>query len=124
MNRPALSDTLQEGLEAYRIGPKVRALRLAKDLGLAQLGDHTGLSAAMLSRIERGQMFPTLATLLRIALVFGVGLDHFLGPGEEEPVFEVVRARDARQPTAALWGVPAGLAAALAFVLLSYVVTG
>jgi len=37
---------------------------------------------------------------------------------------EVVRARDARQPTAALWGVPAGLAAALAFVLLSYVVTG
>lgn len=94
MNRTALSDTLQDGLEAYRIGPKVRTLRLAKDMGLAQLGEHTGLSAAMLSRIERGQVFPTLATLLRIALVFGVGLDHFFGPGEEEPVFEVVRARD------------------------------
>lgn len=94
MNRSALSDTLQDGLEAYRIGPKVRALRLAKDMGLAQLGGHTGLSAAMLSRIERGQVFPTLATLLRIALVFGVGLDHFFAAGEEEPVFEVVRARD------------------------------
>lgn len=94
MNRSGLSDTLQEGLEAYRIGPKLRSLRLAKDMGLAQLGDHTGLSAAMLSRIERGQVFPTLPTLLRIALVFGVGLDHFFGIGEAEPVLELVRARD------------------------------
>lgn len=94
MKQSALSESLQEGLEAYRIGPKVRVLRLAKDMGLAQLGEHTGLSAAMLSRIERGQVFPTLATLLRIALVFGVGLDHFFGPGEEVPVCEVVRARD------------------------------
>lgn len=94
MSRAGLSDTLQEGLEAYRIGPKLRALRTSKAMGLAQLGDHTGLSAAMLSRIERGQVFPTLATLLRIAMVFGVGLDHFFGPGEDAPVLEVTRARD------------------------------
>ncbi|MFW8636811.1 helix-turn-helix domain-containing protein [Cribrihabitans pelagius] len=94
MVKAGLSDTLQEGLEAYRIGPKLRALRTGKAMGLAQLGDHTGLSAAMLSRIERGQVFPTLATLLRIAMVFGVGLDHFFGPGEDAPVLEVVRARD------------------------------
>jgi hypothetical protein len=31
----------------------------------------------MLSKIERGQLFPTLPTLLRIAMVFGVGLEHF-----------------------------------------------
>lgn len=94
MNRSGLTDILQEGLEAYRIGPKLRSLRLAKDMGLAQLGDHTGLSAAMLSRIERGQVFPTLPTLLRIAMVFGVGLDHFFSPGEAEPLLEVVRAAD------------------------------
>ncbi|MGR3624167.1 helix-turn-helix domain-containing protein [Pseudophaeobacter sp.] len=92
MNRSTLSETLQLGLEAYRIGPKIRTLRLAKDMGLAQLGEHTGLSVAMLSRIERGQNFPTLATLLRIALVFGVGLDHFFAPDEEVPVLEVVRS--------------------------------
>src|SRR5690606_24977703 len=48
-----------------------------KKLGLVQLGEHTGLSPAMLSKIERGQLFPTLPTLVRIALVFGVDLDHF-----------------------------------------------
>jgi transcriptional regulator with XRE-family HTH domain len=72
-----LSDTLSSELERYRIGPRIKALRLKKKMGLVQLGEHTGLSSAMLSKIERGQLFPTLPTLLRIALVFGVELDHF-----------------------------------------------
>lgn len=72
-----MSDTLTIELERYRIGPRIRALRASKKLGLVQLGEHTGLSPAMLSKIERGQLFPTLPTLLRIAMVFGVGLDHF-----------------------------------------------
>lgn len=72
-----LSDTLTDELERYRIGPRIKALRSKKKMGLVQLGAHTGLSSAMLSKIERGQLFPTLPTLLRIALVFGVDLDHF-----------------------------------------------
>ena len=88
-----LSETLSTGLERYRIGPKVHALRLKKKLGLVQLGEHTGLSPAMLSKIERGQLFPTLPTLLRIALVFGVGLEHFF-VDEERPTVAVVRKRD------------------------------
>ncbi len=71
------SETLATELEKYQIGPRIRALRLKKKLGLVQLGDHTGLSPAMLSKIERGQLFPTLPTLVRIAMVFGVDLDHF-----------------------------------------------
>lgn len=89
-----LTETLTEGLEAYRIGPKVRALRQEKGLALADLGAHSGLSSGMLSKIERGQVFPTLPTLLRIALVFGVGLDHFFRPDEERPMFEITRAGD------------------------------
>lgn len=72
-----LSETLTGGLNRYKIGQKIRNLRLDKKLALTELGAHTGLSTAMLSKIERGQLFPTLPTLLRIALVFGVGLDHF-----------------------------------------------
>lgn len=86
-----LSDTLAEGLATYRIGPKIRALRQDKGLGLVQLGEHTGLSSGMLSKIERGQLFPTLPTLLRIALVFGVGLDHFFVDDDDAPVVSVVR---------------------------------
>lgn len=88
-----LSETLTHGLEQYRIGPKIRALRQAKKLGLVQLGEHTGLSPAMLSKIERGLLFPTLPTLLRIALVFGVGLDHFF-VDDARPTVAVVRKKD------------------------------
>lgn len=86
-----LSDTLAEGLEQYRIGAKLRALRQKKELGLVQLGAHTGLSPGMLSKIERGQLIPTLPTLLRIALVFGVGLDHFFTDSGDTPRIAVVR---------------------------------
>src|SRR4051795_5271540 len=88
-----LSETLTAGLERYRIGPKVRALRLRKKLGLVQLGQHPGLSPAMLSKIERGQLFPTLPTLLRIALVFGVGLEHFFTE-DRRRAFAVIRKEE------------------------------
>ncbi len=89
-----LSETLTTGLSRYAIGPKVRALRTGKKLGLVQLGQHTGMSPAMLSKIERGQLFPTLPTLLRIALVFGVGLEHFFVEKEVRPLLAVVRKKD------------------------------
>jgi transcriptional regulator with XRE-family HTH domain len=89
-----LSKTLTDGLERYQIGPKLRALRLKKKMGLVELGRHTGLSAAMLSKIERGRLFPTLPTLLRIALVFSVGLDHFFLEARDAPVVALVRRQD------------------------------
>lgn len=89
-----LSETLSTGLEHYKIGPKIRALRLKKKLGLVQLGEHTGLSPGMLSKIERSALFPTLPTLLRISLVFGVGLEHFFVDSEERPEMAVIRKRD------------------------------
>ena len=81
-----LTSTLRDGLDAYAIGPKLRGLRLKKKLGLVELGKHTSLSPAMLSKIERGRLFPTLPTLLRISLVFGVGLDYFFLGAREKPV--------------------------------------
>lgn len=89
-----LSKTLAAGLASYEIGPKIRALRLKKNLGLVQLGEHTGLSPGMLSKIERGQLFPTLPTLLKIAMVFGLGLDHFFVDSKDRPTLAVVRKKD------------------------------
>jgi transcriptional regulator with XRE-family HTH domain len=89
-----LSDTLHEGLKAYEIGARIRTLRLKKSMGLVALGAHTGLSPALLSKIERGRLYPTLPTLLRIALVFSVGLDFFFGGPRERPVLAIVRRRD------------------------------
>jgi transcriptional regulator with XRE-family HTH domain len=89
-----LSTTLEEGLKAYRIGDKLRTLRLSKKMGLVELGRHTGLSAALLSKIERGRLFPTLPTLLRVALVFGVGLEFFIGGDRGRDAVSIVRRRE------------------------------
>lgn len=89
-----LSDTLDEGLRRYKIGTKIRTLRANKKLGLVQMGEHTGLSPALLSKIERGNLFPTLPTLLRIAMVFGVGLDHFFVDSEDRRLVAVIRKKD------------------------------
>jgi hypothetical protein len=61
-------------------------------MGLVEPGRHTGLSAAMLSKVERGRLFPTLPTLLRIAMVFNVGLEHFFSDGRH--VVAVARKKD------------------------------
>jgi transcriptional regulator with XRE-family HTH domain len=86
-----LSETLAKGLTDYAIGEKLRGLRLQKKMGLVELGRHTGLSAAMLSKVERGKLFPTLPTLLRIALVFSVGLDYFFSDDQKRHVIGIVR---------------------------------
>ncbi len=87
---PAISD----GLTRYSIGEKLRTLRLRKSMGLVELGKHTGLSAALLSKLERGKLFPTLPTLLRIAMVFGVGLDYFFTDERKRRMVGIVRRQE------------------------------
>jgi len=84
------SETIRQGLERYSIGQKLRRLRLRKSMGLSELSKHTGLSPSLLSKLERDLMHPTLPTLLRIALVFSVGLEYFFNP-EPKPVLEIMR---------------------------------
>lgn len=92
-----LSETLQKGLDQYAIGAKLRAMRLKKKIGLVELGQHTGLSPALLSKIERGRLVPTLPTLLRISLVFSVGLEHFFTEPTRRPTLAVVRRAERKR---------------------------
>jgi transcriptional regulator with XRE-family HTH domain len=89
-----LSPVLEEGLRSYAIAERLRGLRLKKKMGLVELGQHTGLSPALLSKLERGRLFPTLPTLLRIAMVFSVDLQYFFAGPREHPVVAVVRRKD------------------------------
>ena len=86
-----VSKTIEDNLRPYQIGPKLRALRLKKSMGLVALGKHTGLSPALLSKLERDKLYPTLPTLLRIALVFSVGLDYFFTDERKRHIVSVVR---------------------------------
>ncbi|MFZ0806954.1 MAG: cupin domain-containing protein [Candidatus Sulfotelmatobacter sp.] len=88
------NETITDGLSRYSIGEKLRTLRLRKSMGLVELGKHTGLSAALLSKLERGKLFPTLPTLLRIAMVFGVGLDFFFTDERKRRLVGIVRGNE------------------------------
>jgi len=64
-------------LEPYNIGMKLRTLRTQKHLTLSRLAIETGLSTALLSKLETDRMVPTLPTLVNISRVYGVGLSYF-----------------------------------------------
>ncbi|MGA8068176.1 MAG: cupin domain-containing protein [Terriglobales bacterium] len=87
-------ETVAGWLKPYSIGEKLKTLRLRKKLGLVELGRHTGLSAALLSKLERSKLYPTLPTLARIATVFDVGLDHFFTDERKRHLVAVAKRRD------------------------------
>src|SRR5579863_4035216 len=74
---PKAINYAQWSLEPYCIGMKLRALRTLKRLTLARLAAETGLSTALLSKLETDRMIPTLPTLATICRVYGVGMSHF-----------------------------------------------
>jgi transcriptional regulator with XRE-family HTH domain len=87
-------ETIRRVLSSYEIGPKLRHLRLRKKIALVDLGRLTGLSASMLSQLENSRLVPTLPTLVRIAMVFDVGVEYFFGERKQERPFTVLRKEE------------------------------
>jgi XRE family transcriptional regulator, regulator of sulfur utilization len=74
-------------------GSRIRSLREAMDLSLRDLADRSGVSAPMLSQVERGETSPTLALAERIAGGLELTLSQLLRLDEGDGV-TVVRAAD------------------------------
>lgn len=68
---------MREEVKELQIGMKIRRLRQDRRMTLQDLAEATGLSKPLLSQIENEQVIPPLATLLRIAKAFKVGLHSF-----------------------------------------------
>ena len=77
------------------IGPRIRALRDAMALSLRDLAQRSGVSAPMLSQVERGETSPTLAVAERIAAGLDLRLSQLLRIDEGGQV-AIVRAGDRR----------------------------
>lgn len=68
------------------VGPRLRALRLRRQITLADLSTATGISVSTLSRLESGQRKATLELLLPLAQAHGVPLDDLVGaPATGDP---------------------------------------
>lgn len=78
------------------VGQRVKALREALQLSLRDLADRSGVSAPMLSQVERGETSPTLAVAARIASGLDLSLSQLLRLDETHHVV-VVKQDDRRQ---------------------------
>lgn len=78
------------------LGSRIRALREAMDLSLRDLALRTGVSAPMISQVERGETSPTLQIATRIADGLELRLSQLLRLDEDGAV-TVVRKGDRRQ---------------------------
>ena len=80
------------------VGTRVKALRDSMGLSLRDLAERSGVSAPMLSQVERGETSPTLAVAGRIATGLDLTLSQLLRLDEEEHVV-VVHRGDGRSRT-------------------------
>src|SRR5213076_321135 len=64
--------------EALAVGPRIKALREGMGLSLRDLAARSGVSAPMLSQVERGETSPTLAVAARIASGLELSLSQLL----------------------------------------------
>jgi XRE family transcriptional regulator, regulator of sulfur utilization len=85
------------------LGARVRALREAMDLSLRDLAERCGVSAPMLSQVERGETSPTLQVATRIASGLELRLSQLLRLDEDGAV-SVVRKDERRKGPAAVQG--------------------
>jgi transcriptional regulator with XRE-family HTH domain len=75
------------------VGERIRALRNKRALTLDQLAEASGVSRAMISRIERAEASPTAALLARLCSALGVSLSVFFAEEGGTPDPLVPRAR-------------------------------
>lgn len=74
------------------LGNRIKALRAQQGLTLEQLAVASGVSRAMLSKVERGEKSPTLAIVARIAAGFRMSLSTLLGAEPDPSDVAVIRA--------------------------------
>jgi transcriptional regulator with XRE-family HTH domain len=86
-------DPRWEAFDSKVIGARVKALREASSLSLRDLAERSGVSAPMLSQVERGETSPTLTVAARIASGLELRLSQLLRLDESGSV-TIVKARE------------------------------
>jgi transcriptional regulator with XRE-family HTH domain len=84
------------------IGPKLRQARQQHGLSLQQLASRSDVSAAAIHKVERGDMVPTVTTLLKLSAALGKPIGHFVDDAASAPV-AVHRRAGEHPPAPAGW---------------------
>ncbi|MFC8046403.1 helix-turn-helix domain-containing protein [Nocardia sp. NPDC057353] len=107
-------DTTAEGVLAQdfllRVGARIRAVRIERDLTVQHLAELSGVSRRLLTQIEHGQANPSLVAVTRIARSLGTEFTELIGEAgpAESPIERIPADR-----YALVWTSPAGSSAHL-----------
>jgi len=84
---------IAEAVATERLGVRVRELRRGRGLTLEGLAERSGVSRAMISKLERGEKNPTLVIAAKLAEGLEVTLSQLAGVEERREVVVVMRER-------------------------------
>ena len=71
-----------------QLGKTVQRLRKAYNLSLSELAEQSGVAKSIISKIERNETNPTLATIWRLSQALDVSIERVLATSDEEPFIQ------------------------------------
>src|SRR3954453_9925225 len=94
MSREASTgSSVADAVSAGRLGMRVRELRRGQGLTLEALAERSGVSRAMISKLERGEKNPTLVVAAKVAEGLSITLSELMGREEQGEVVVVPREK-------------------------------
>src|SRR5918994_6407160 len=84
--------TMVAAVSSEQLGKRVKELRGRRGLTLEALAERSGVSRAMISKVEGGEKNPTLVVAAKLAEALGMTLSEFAGTEERREVVVVPRA--------------------------------
>lgn len=77
---------------ARAFGLQMSAIRRSRKMTLDQLASATGLNKGYLSRVERAEKTPSIATVLKLSQAFSVPVSALFGEAVDDSLIHIVRA--------------------------------
>lgn len=87
------NSNIVEAASAEQLGKRIRELRNQQGLTLDELAERSGVSRAMLSKIERGENNPTLVVAVKVAVALGLTTAQLIGVEERKQAIKVPKNR-------------------------------
>ncbi|QPF88072.1 helix-turn-helix transcriptional regulator [Bradyrhizobium genosp. L] len=91
LQRPPRTERAGDDALVAEVGSRVKQLRTQAGLTLEEFATQSGVSRAMLSKVERGEKSPTLAIIVRIAKGLNVSMSTLMGAEPDPAQVAVIR---------------------------------
>lgn len=85
---------IETTIDDQQLGSRIRLEREARNWSLSELAGRSGVSRAMINKVERGESSPTAALLGKLSGAFGLTLSTLLARAESSRAGRVLRASE------------------------------